>query len=55
MRSKNELKVAMALHKIVMVISEEDLNKIGNYLHEIEDAVLKDGEEDDEEDGVQGE
>ena len=51
MKKENELKVAMALHKIVMVVSEEDFKKIGKYVKEIEEAVLKDGEEDD----VQGE
>ena len=43
MKKENELKVAMALHKIVMVVSEEDLNKIGKYVKEVEEAVLKDG------------
>ena len=48
MKKENELKVGMALHKIAMVVSEEDLNKIGKYLKEIEDVVLKDGEEDEQ-------
>ena len=45
MDKKHELKIGMALHKIAMVVSEEDLKKIGGYLKEIEDAVLEDGKE----------
>lgn len=39
MDNKNVFKIAMALHKIAMIVSEEDLKKIGKYLNEIEEAV----------------
>ena len=45
MSKEAELKIGMAIHKIAMVVSEEDLKKIGQYLKDIENAVLEDGKE----------
>lgn len=43
MSKETEMKIAMAVHKIAMTVSDEDLSKIGQYLKDIEDAVLEDG------------
>lgn len=42
MSKETEMKIALALHKIAMTVSDEDLAKIGKYLKDIEDAVLED-------------
>lgn len=49
MRKQGEIKIAMAIHKIAMTVSDADLKKIGDYLREIEEAVLEDGKEKEDE------
>lgn len=45
MKKETELKIGLAIHKIAMTVSEEDLKKIGQYLKDIENAVLEEGKD----------
>lgn len=42
MSKDKELRIGLALHKIAMVLSDEEFEKVKDYLKEIETAVLED-------------